>query len=383
MQFIFKGIPIRFEIFFWITMGIISFGLWGNISQAFLAFWIMVFSIFFHELGHALMARFFGQKPSIEMTAFGGRTTNLSKPKLSLWKEFLVVLAGPLVGVCLAFISWKTLEITQTSNKGLRFFLELSFMINAYWTFFNMLPIVPLDGGQLVRIMFQSVFKKKGIMLSSGLSTIFAVLGVGYSLQKNEVILSILCGLFFIYSIKDFYEQKSLTQEDQNPLYQKMVEEALDLKEKGEVILAEERFKKILSNNSKGVLGLLSAFELAKIYIEKDEKELVFGCLLPFQIKLQGIQLYLLHQMAYELQKFSIVRDISQRCYQETLDSKVAFINSVAFAEIKDSIAALGWLDCSVKSGYIPSDEELLCKEFIYLKSNSNFQTVLQDLASK
>ncbi|MBM3191343.1 MAG: stage IV sporulation protein FB, partial [Chlamydiae bacterium] len=89
------SIPIRISPMFWLTAAIIG---WIN-SQSLIGtvIWIVIIfvSILVHEYGHALMARAFGQFPRIELVAFGG-VTYPEGPAISLGKEFLVVLNGPL-----------------------------------------------------------------------------------------------------------------------------------------------------------------------------------------------------------------------------------------------------------------------------------------------
>ena len=108
-------IPLKISPFFWVTAGLIG---WINSMGTFHPFiltliWIGVIfvSILIHEYGHALTSRYFGQHPRIQLVAFGGLTIPEGK-RLKGWREFLVVLNGPLFGflLFLFFLLW-TLKI--------------------------------------------------------------------------------------------------------------------------------------------------------------------------------------------------------------------------------------------------------------------------------
>jgi Zn-dependent protease len=101
-----------------ISIGAYAF-LWGwRFAVGFVAL------IFVHEMGHVLAARMQGLKVSAPMfIPFLGAYIALKEMPQNAWKEAQVALGGPLLG--LAFTG---------------FFLNL----------FNLLPIVPLDGGRAV-----------------------------------------------------------------------------------------------------------------------------------------------------------------------------------------------------------------------------------------
>ena len=105
---------------------------------------LLVVVLFLHELGHALAMRALGYRdvqilflPMFGAVATGRRTSS------ALWRECVVLLAGPLpgllLGTVLAMSPW-----AQSSPWG-QTFSALLIGINA----FNLLPLEPLDGGRL------------------------------------------------------------------------------------------------------------------------------------------------------------------------------------------------------------------------------------------
>src|SRR3989440_6090447 len=122
----------------------ISFGayLWyGGIAFAIGLIWV----IFVHEMGHWLEAKRQGLPVSAPLfIPFLGASIFLKENPESAWKEFQLAIAGPLLGSAGAGVVFAIAE-AEDSNK-LRAIAFLGFFINL----FNLLPIVPLDGGRIV-----------------------------------------------------------------------------------------------------------------------------------------------------------------------------------------------------------------------------------------
>lgn len=135
MKNIFK-INILVYIFF-----IIAF-LTGSFKEVF----IISFLIFVHELGHVILAKI--EKIKIKKIVFyplGG----ISKIDIPLnynpFKELLILIAGPLFQ-CLACIILIKLY-PDNQEEIIRYHKNI--------LFFNLLPIYPLDGGKLLRIIIE------------------------------------------------------------------------------------------------------------------------------------------------------------------------------------------------------------------------------------
>src|SRR5690606_15561908 len=113
------------------------------------------------ELGHACTAAMFRKRPHIELVAFGGFTIYDVK-NLSLFKQFLIVLNGPIFGFFLYLFADFLSYVPALIQSGTQpFFINLA-RVNLFWTVLNLFPILPLDGGQLLRIVLEGVFDYKG-----------------------------------------------------------------------------------------------------------------------------------------------------------------------------------------------------------------------------
>lgn len=129
---------------------------------------LLLVSVFLHEWGHVLAARLTGGSASeIHLSPLGGLAT--VQPGRDTFSQIFTAAAGPFMNllVCLTVFPgisnstsiWNVLNplklpIGQLSEDDLsRDLMLLGFAVNWLLLVVNMLPIVPLDGGQIIRAM--------------------------------------------------------------------------------------------------------------------------------------------------------------------------------------------------------------------------------------
>jgi Zn-dependent protease len=185
------GFPVRVHPFFWLIGLLLGFpALQGENGPINMVIWLvaMFVSILIHELGHALMIRRFGREAHIVLYAMGGLaiegrpqssygspwsldsyTGYQPKPR-SPQEQILISAAGPgiqlaLAGLILAAIVMSggrvgisrgliPLPVFQLSgslagNENLYVLIHDLLFINIFWALMNLLPVLPLDGGQI------------------------------------------------------------------------------------------------------------------------------------------------------------------------------------------------------------------------------------------
>ncbi|MEC7904870.1 MAG: site-2 protease family protein [Verrucomicrobiota bacterium] len=145
------GFPVGVHWWFWLTMFLLGGGASGAPAQIWVLFVLAAFlSVMVHELGHALAGKKFGAYPSIYLHGFGGVTT-LPGAYFSRNQSMWVSFAGPLASMGLALASWMVFPAMESMSQMSQIFVALLFQINVFWTILNLLPIQPLDGGQIFR----------------------------------------------------------------------------------------------------------------------------------------------------------------------------------------------------------------------------------------
>ncbi|MEA5517741.1 site-2 protease family protein [Limnoraphis robusta] len=126
---------------------------WGQILSwtAGLAVSLLLFgSVLLHELGHSLVAKSQGiQVNSITLFLFGG-IASIDRESKTPGQAFQVAIAGPLVSLGLFFVLSLTAEVLPESSLTGALADRLA-GINLVLALFNMIPGLPLDGGQVLK----------------------------------------------------------------------------------------------------------------------------------------------------------------------------------------------------------------------------------------
>lgn len=104
--------------------------------------------VLIHELGHAAAARMYGWKVTeIQLFPFGGVAVVEDGEATGSVQEIVVALAGPLQNAFMILISL-LLEATGVWDKSWSdYFIRANMTIGL----FNLLPVLPLDGGRIVQ----------------------------------------------------------------------------------------------------------------------------------------------------------------------------------------------------------------------------------------
>jgi hypothetical protein len=192
LRFSVTRVPVRVHPIFWLTAAWLS---WVNqrLDLTLVGMLCVFVSILLHELGHAWMTRRLGHRhPEIVLEFFGGYATTAHH---SRWGNIAVAAAGPGMGLLLFTALWfldksgslKSLALSEYPQKAID---ELIFM-NWAWSLMNLVPVWPLDGGQIARqlIGFRQPYREDEI--AAKLSIAVAVAMVAWSLLAPKAVVLI------------------------------------------------------------------------------------------------------------------------------------------------------------------------------------------------
>lgn len=113
----------------------------------------LVLLIFVHELGHVIELRRQGVPASAPLfIPFVGAVVGMKQLPDDAWKEARVALAGPILGSLGAAACWVAAEAYDSE------FLMASAFVGFLLNLFNLLPVVPLDGGRAVAALHPAVW---------------------------------------------------------------------------------------------------------------------------------------------------------------------------------------------------------------------------------
>ena len=145
----FGSVLLKFKFFFSIFVSAAFYvwygGWWFGIG--------LVILLFVHEMGHVLEAKRQGLPVSAPLfIPFLGAMITMKQMPQDAWNEAKVAVAGPIVGSAGAAAFW--VAGSATNSNHLRALAFLGFLINL----FNLLPIVPLDGGRIVAALHPAIW---------------------------------------------------------------------------------------------------------------------------------------------------------------------------------------------------------------------------------
>ncbi len=144
------GFQVVVEPWFWLVMLVLG----ADGPPEFLPPWLLAafISVLIHELGHAFMGRAYGLDSWIRLYGLGGVTTYEGGwASMTLLRRALMSLAGPMAGFALALFIYLLQRAVPFEGTFLRVLVAYLIFVNIAWSVLNLLPVVPLDGGSIMR----------------------------------------------------------------------------------------------------------------------------------------------------------------------------------------------------------------------------------------
>lgn len=367
-------IPVHIYPIFWFLAFAIGWISSSSIVWTFVWVGIILFSVLIHEFGHALTAKAFGQKVHIDLLGFGGLTHRHGR-KLRGWQEFLIVLNGPLAGFALALVAWLSLVILHLNKTSFVWgILTITLYANIFWTFVNLLPVQPLDGGKLLNIFLEGIFGVKGLkaslLLSMVLGLAIAVLGFVY----NQFLMGIVFMLLAFENYRMWKGSLVLTEQDEDLVLQNLLKDAKDELRTGNPDDAGVKLQHVRQVAKSGVIYITASELLAELKNEQGDYSGAFQLLEPISAKLTSPYFKLLHQSAYRCGEWKSATKLGERAYQDFPGYETALINALSHALLGEVKPALGWLHCAIRDG-LPNLRAILNKpEFDSIRNTPQFQ---------
>lgn len=206
------GIPCRIHPSFWIIAALFAFPRSDQLPGSLILMLLLsrmaclFVSILVHELGHALLIDRVGFPTSITLHAFGGYAVYQPNRAVRHTVSMAISFAGPLAGFILygivCGIEYLLLrnDVYMGLPRGIAIVLvdavrQLKY-INLYWGLINLLPVFPLDGGQITRTWLAAYRGIDGVrqslvisMIVSGAAALWFYQESGHQLFDFTVIL--------------------------------------------------------------------------------------------------------------------------------------------------------------------------------------------------
>ncbi|WP_195724469.1 M50 family metallopeptidase [Paenibacillus monticola] len=156
-----------------------------------------------HEMGHVCAALLAGvMVKSVQLLPFGGVAVIEDHGRLTASREIGIALAGPLQNGFMIVIAYGILQAGVGNGAFLNYFIQANTII----ALFNLLPILPLDGGKVLQAAISLLLPYYFTLMWSGRVSVAASvlvvayallpLGAGGGLRLNLLMI----GAFLLYS---------------------------------------------------------------------------------------------------------------------------------------------------------------------------------------
>lgn len=216
MQFRLGSIPVRIRgafLFMSVVLG-------ARLERPdVIAIWVAVVfvSVLVHELGHAVIGRAFGLVPQIELHGMGGTTSWVDGREIGHARGMAISFAGPFAGFLLAALVLLGTRLgLDPTNFHARAALSFAWQVNLYWGIFNLAPMLPLDGGNVLRGGLHLVTKGRGEKPARVISIVMGCLLIAFAVFGRELWLGALGAFFTWANIQAF--RRSDTRAADEPL---------------------------------------------------------------------------------------------------------------------------------------------------------------------
>lgn len=194
------GIPVAVSGWFLFLLFFFTRGL-PTLREKIIWAVVITVSVLVHEFGHATLSKRYGLGPRIWLTGWGGATVHQHAKKDS--HEALILIAGPGFGYLLGGLCWGLLMgLPDLSLEQMNFLAQMVW-VNIFWSTLNLIPVFPLDGGQLLRVaLLQKLKPRKAERITHSVGLGIALLGVGYGVSGEDFYVAILCGFMAFQNYK-------------------------------------------------------------------------------------------------------------------------------------------------------------------------------------
>jgi Zn-dependent protease len=181
-----------------------EFGAYSSITWNIVEYLALFLIVLTHEFGHALACRSVGGIANrIVLWPLGGvaYVDPPPRPGATLWS----IVAGPLVNVALFPVFGGLLTLAARggvadSNPDLFLLLANIYSINKWLLIFNILPIFPLDGGQILRSLLWYTFgRARSLVIATVLGFVGAAAFILYAYHEGSTWLLIMA-VFMIWN---------------------------------------------------------------------------------------------------------------------------------------------------------------------------------------
>jgi Zn-dependent protease len=201
-------VPVRVDLTFFVVIAFLGWA--GSRSPAEIVAWTAIgfASVLLHELGHAVAMKAFDRQPEILLYGMGGLT---SGGAVSPGRSVIVSLAGPFTGIVIGLAVLAVAGVPHDLNSLHHAVVFDALWINLGWALFNLLPVLPLDGGNVLAGVLNLATRGRGRRPANVISIVVAGLGGVAALAAGQPFLLLLVLFLGMFNVNELSRAKQDT----------------------------------------------------------------------------------------------------------------------------------------------------------------------------
>lgn len=191
------GFPVQVHWMFWLLCLFLGMPLLNQDGPVGLGRFVMMTAVVFgsiiwHELGHAWARKKYGA-PYSDITLHGMGGLCSGPGQFTRWESVFIAAAGPAASLLLGAVTFLLVYTPGVKDPWLGFFIGQMLWVNVGWAIFNLLPILPLDGGHILRGLLVGKYSHLVPKVGFALAVIVAIIGL---LLLKSIFMAVIFGFF-------------------------------------------------------------------------------------------------------------------------------------------------------------------------------------------
>lgn len=380
-------LTVSAEPFFWLMSGFLgmSFGR-GSPNEIILWAVVVAFSVLFHELGHAAVCLAFGSGADVTLHGMGGSTRPRDLSAFGTWRTAMLNLAGCAAGMALALVAFGVLYGAKALGSPLtaeaRRIAVALIEINVWFSIFNLLPVMPMDGGKFVSGLLKARWGVNGERAGHAFGLALGGAAALYFLKGGAIYGAVLTGALALGEGRSLKRSLSMTEADADPALRAELPRAAELWERQR---REEAVAVLVALREKTKAGLIFGEATIQLgfyqYVlgRSAEAHALFKAVpesdMPSVVKLAYAD------AALAVKDYEVALRLGRTNFHNAPGAQTAASAAIAAAGLGDARETVTWLKTAMRHGLAPT--EVKAKEFDAVRGSEEFKELIVDLKER
>ncbi|MDD5302912.1 MAG: hypothetical protein PHS14_07345 [Elusimicrobia bacterium] len=377
-------VTVRAEPFFWLMAGLFGMSL-GRGSTREIVLWtaVVAFSVLVHEFGHAAVCLAFGSGADIVLSGFGGSTRPRDASSFGTWRTAALDLAGCAAGAALAAAAFGVLYAGgawKAAVPPLALAIAAALVqVNVWFSLFNLLPVMPMDGGRLVSGLLSARWGVNGRRAGHALGLALGAAAALWFYWGGATYGAFLCGAMAVGEGRSLRRSLSMTAADSDETVTSELPRAVELWARGRREEAVAALSALRERTGAGLTYASATLQLAFYLYMMDRVEesyALFKAVSESDMSPAAKRAYA--DAALRRGDHALALRLGRTNFHDAPGPQTAAAAALAAAGLGDAQETVSWLRTALRLGLART--ELRAKEFDAVRGSEEFRDFVAGL---